>query len=87
MANHYRSLADKVIPEIADFVVINAEDWEIRDVVSKCMPEHILMTERGSAARYRDGCLVLSSRTKPQKNLTQPGMCGNNRGSPNPLPR
>lgn len=64
MADHYRSLAvDVMIPEIAEYVALNAENWENCDVVTKCVPEHILMTEGGSAARYRDVCLVLAGPT------------------------
>ena len=71
MTDYYRSLAvDVMIPEIAEYVALNAEDWEVRDVVSKFMPEHILMTERDSAARYRHIYLVLA-KTTPENRHTQ----------------
>ena len=64
MTDYYRSLAvDVMIPEIAEYVALNAEDWETRDVVSKVMLEHTLIIERDSVARYRHTCLSLAGPT------------------------
>lgn len=35
MANHYRTLADKVIPEVAEYIALNAECWEGGDTTTR----------------------------------------------------
>lgn len=35
MAEHYRTLANKVVPEIAEYVALNAENWNGHDATKR----------------------------------------------------